>query len=191
MFCEDGAFDADEARTVLTAGMAAGLLPRIHANQLGHGPGVQLASSWAPRPPTTAPISPTPTSTRWPARAPWPGCCPGVEFSTRQPYPDARRLLDAGVTVVARHRLQPGQLLHVLDAVLHRARGARDGHVSRCEALLSATRAAPRSLRRDDIGHLRVGAGADHVVLDAPSYVHLAYRPGVPLVVPPGLQNLA
>jgi imidazolonepropionase len=38
------------------------------------------------------------------------------------------------------------------------------------------------ALRRDDVGHLRVGAKADLVVLDAPSYVHLAYRPGVPLV---------
>jgi imidazolonepropionase len=38
------------------------------------------------------------------------------------------------------------------------------------------------ALRRTDIGRLAVGQRADLVVLDAPSYLHLAYRPGVPLI---------
>jgi imidazolonepropionase len=49
------------------------------------------------------------------------------------------------------------------------------------EALRAATRGGAESLRRGDIGHLGIGACADLVLLDAPSHVHLAYRPGVPL----------
>jgi len=50
------------------------------------------------------------------------------------------------------------------------------------EALWSATLGGARALRRTDVGHLGIGARADLSVLDAPSYLHLAYRPGVPLV---------
>ncbi|MGJ8720952.1 MAG: imidazolonepropionase, partial [Salinibacterium amurskyense] len=46
----------------------------------------------------------------------------------------------------------------------------------------AATLGGARSLRRDDVGHLRVGARAHAQILDAPHYRHLAYRPGVPLV---------
>ncbi len=127
VFCEDGAFGADESRTVLEAGIAAGLLPRIHANQLGLGPACSSPPSSA-RPPITAPTCPTPTSTPLADSGVVAGLLPGVEFSTRQPYPDARRLLDAGVTVCAGDGLQPRQLLHVVDAVLHRRRRARHGH---------------------------------------------------------------
>jgi imidazolonepropionase len=52
------------------------------------------------------------------------------------------------------------------------------------EALWSATAGGAAALRRDDVGVLRPGARADLAVLDAPSYLHLAYRPGVPLVTP-------
>ena len=109
VFCEPtGAFDADEARTVFKAGRAAGLRPRVHANQLGPGPGVQLAVELGAAASTTAPTSPTRTSTRWPTPASSPTLLPGVEFSTRSPYPDARRLLDAGVTVALATDCNPG-----------------------------------------------------------------------------------
>jgi imidazolonepropionase len=50
------------------------------------------------------------------------------------------------------------------------------------EALLAATSGGARALRRDDVGRLAPGCRADAVVLEAPSYTHLVYRPGVPLV---------
>jgi imidazolonepropionase len=50
------------------------------------------------------------------------------------------------------------------------------------EALWSATAGGARALRRPDIGHLGIGARADIAILDAPSFLHLAYRPGVALV---------
>ena len=62
------------------------------------------------------------------------------------------------------------------------ALAVRDMRMTPEEALLAATRGGARALRRDDLGRLAPGARADAVILDAPSYTHLVYRPGVPLV---------
>ena len=129
VFCEPGsahAFDGDEARAVLEAGRAAGLGLRVHANQLSAGPGVRLAVELGAASAdhcthlTDADVDALAGGTTVAT------LLPGVEFSTRSPYPDARRLLDAGRDRRAGHRLQPGQLLHLVDAVLHRARGPGD-----------------------------------------------------------------
>jgi imidazolonepropionase len=50
------------------------------------------------------------------------------------------------------------------------------------EALRAATAGGAAALGRDDIGEIAVGKRADLALLNAPSYVHLAYRPGVPLI---------
>ena len=106
---------------------------------------------------------------------------PGAEFSTRSPYPDARALLDAGVTVALATDCNPGSS-YTTSMPFCIALAVREMRMSPAEALWSATAGGARALRRDDIGHLSVGARADLIVLDAPSYLHLAYRPGVPLV---------
>ena len=106
---------------------------------------------------------------------------PGVEFSTRSPYPDARRLLDAGVHVALASDCNPGSC-YTSSMPLCIALAVREMGLTPAEALDAATRGGARALRRDDVGHLGAGARADLVVLDAPSYLHLAYRPGVPLV---------
>ena len=183
VFCEPGsphAFDGAEARAVLEAGRAAGLGLRVHGNQLGAGPGVALAVELG-----AASVDHCTYLTDADVDALAGGdtvatLLPGVEFSTRSPYPDARRLLDAGVTARAGDRLQPGHLRVVVDAADDRARGAGDGP-DPGEALHAATAGAARALRRGDIGVLAPGRRADLTVLDAPSHVHLAYRPGVPL----------
>lgn len=182
VFCEDGAFGADEARTVLEAGMAVGLAPRIHANQLGPGPGVRLAVELGAAAAdhctylTDSDIDALAGSTTVA------GLLPGVEFSTRHPYPDVRRLLDAGVTVSLATDCNPGSS-YTSSMPFCIAVAVRDMGMSPREALWSATEGGAVSLRRDDIGHLTVGAKGDFTVLNAPSYLHLAYRPGVPLVV--------
>ncbi|HEY0774564.1 MAG TPA: amidohydrolase family protein, partial [Nocardioidaceae bacterium] len=106
---------------------------------------------------------------------------PGVEFSTRSPYPDARRLLDAGVQVAVATDCNPGSS-YTSSMPFCVALAVREMRMTPGEALLAATRGGAKALARDDVGHLGVGARADLAVLDAPSYVHLAYRPGVPLV---------
>jgi imidazolonepropionase len=181
VFCERGAFDADQARAVLLAGAAVGLGLRVHANQLGPGPGVQLACelgaaaadhcTYLSDADVDALVQSGVVAT----------LLPGVEFSTRSPYPDARRLLDAGVTVGLATDCNPGSCF-TSSMPLCIALGVREMHMSPAEALWSATAGGAAALRRVEVGRLSPGAVADFAVLDAPSYVHLAYRPGVPLV---------
>jgi imidazolonepropionase len=182
VFCEEGAFGVDEARTVLEAGIAAGLLPRIHANQLGHGPGVQLAVELgAAAADHCTYLSDADVDALASTADTVAGLLPGVEFSTRQPYPDARRLIDAGVTVSIATDCNPGSS-YTSSMPFCIAIAVREMGMSPREALWSATLGGALSLRRSEIGHLGLGARADYAVLDAPSFVHLAYRPGVPLV---------
>ena len=180
VFCERGAFDEDQARTILAAGAARGLLGRLHANQLGPGPGVRLACelglaavdhcTYLSEEDVDALASSPTTAT----------LLPGVEFSTRSPYPDARRLVDAGVQVALASDCNPGSC-YSSSVPLCIALAVREMGLSPAEALHAATRGGARALLREDVGHLGVGAAADLVVLDAPSHLHLAYRPGVPL----------
>jgi imidazolonepropionase len=183
VFCEDGAFGADEARAVLDAGTAAGLQPRIHANQLGPGPGVQVAAEVGAASADHCTYLDDADVAALADSGVVAGLLPGVEFSTRSPYPDARRLIDAGVTVALATDCNPGSSFTSSMAFCI-ALAVREMGMTPLEALWSATRGGAFSLRRDDVGHLAVGAKADLVVLDAPSHIHLSYRPGVPLAVP-------
>jgi imidazolonepropionase len=181
VFCETGAFSVDQARAILSAGAAVGLRGRLHANQLGHGPGVRLACelglvavdhcTYLSDADVSALAESDTVAT----------LLPGVEFSTRSPYPDARGLLDAGVRLALATDCNPGSS-YTSSMPLCIALAVREMRMTPAEALLAATRGGAAALGRDDVGHLSVGAAADLAVLDAPSYVHLAYRPGVPLV---------
>ena len=181
VFCEDGAFDADQTRAILAAGIAKGLTPRVHANQLGHGPGVQIAVELGAASAdhvthvTDADVDALASSDTVAT------LLPGAEFSTRAHYPDARRLLDAGVTVALAADCNPGSS-YTTNIPFCIAIAVRDMHMTPDEAVWAATAGGARALRRTDIGHLGLGARADAVLLEAPSHIHLAYRPGVPLV---------
>jgi imidazolonepropionase len=181
VFCEQGAFGRDEAAAVLAAGMAAGLQPRVHANQLTAGPGVQLAVGVGA---ASADHCSNLTDADVEALATSPTVAtllPGVEFSTRHPYPDARRLLDAGATVALATDCNPGSCF-TSSMPLCVALAVREMHMTTQEAVWAATAGGARALRRTDVGHLGVGAQADLVMIDGPSHAYLAYRPGVPLV---------
>jgi imidazolonepropionase len=181
VFCERGAFDADEAREVLRAGMSAGLLPRIHANQLGPGPGVRVACEVAAAAADHCThLSRTDIDDLRDAGV-VATLLPGVEFSTRSVYPDARALLEAGVAVALATDCNPGSC-YTSSMPFCIALAVREMRMSPAEALWSATAGGAAALLRPDVGRLAVGARADLAVLDAPSYLHLAYRPGVPLV---------
>jgi imidazolonepropionase len=181
VFCERGAFDADQARSILRAGMAVGLAPRIHANQLGPGPGVKVACEVGAASADHCTHLTGSDVSDLQAAGVVATLLPGVEFSTRSPYPDARALLDAGVTVALASDCNPGSC-YSSSMPLCVALAVREMRMSPAEALWSATAGGAAALRRTDVGRLRAGARADLCVLAAPSYVHLAYRPGVPLV---------
>lgn len=180
-FCEQGAFDVDESRTVLLAGMAAGLLPRLHANQLTAGGGVALAVELDAASADHCTHLRRSDIDALAGSATVATLLPLVEFSTRSPYPDARSLLDAGATVALATDCNPGSGFST-STPLAIALAVREMRMTPAEAVHAATAGGAKALRRTDIGHLAVGQRADLLVLDAPSYVHLAYRPGVPLV---------
>jgi imidazolonepropionase len=181
VFCERGAFDADATRAVLTAGSARGLAPRVHANQLGPGPGVQLAVEFGAASADHCTYLSEADIDALASSATVATLLPGVEFSTRSPYPDARRLLDAGVTVAVATDCNPGSCF-TSSIPFCVALAVREMRMTPEEALSAVTSGGAAALRRDDVGHLGVGARADVVLLDAPDPVYLAYRPGVPLV---------
>lgn len=182
VFCETGAFDADQSRRILQAGAERGLRGRLHASQLGPGPGIRLAAELGLiavdhctylTDSDVADLADSGTIATLLA---------GVEFSTRQPFPDARGLLDAGVTVALASDCNPGSC-YTSSLPFCLALAVRDMGMSPAQALYAATYVGAQALdRQQDRGHLQVGARADLAVLDAPSYIHLAYRPGVPLV---------
>jgi imidazolonepropionase len=181
VFCENGAFDGDQARAILTAGRAKGLHPRIHANQLSYGPGVQLAVELdAASADHCTHLTDEDVDALAQSRT-VATLLPGAEFSTRAEWPDARRLLDAGVTVALSTDCNPGSSF-TSSVPFCIALAVRDMRMTPDEAVWSATAGGAAALRRDDIGRLTPGAYADLTLLDAPSHVHLAYRPGVPLV---------
>jgi imidazolonepropionase len=181
VFCERGAFDEDQAREVLSSGAAKGLRGRLHANQLGPGPGVRLAAelglvavdhcTYLDDADVAALADSGTVAT----------LLPGVEFSTRQPYPDARRLLDAGVRVAIASDCNPGSS-YTSSMPLCVALAVREMRMTPAEATYAATAGGAAALDRTDVGRLTPGSRADLVLLEAPSHVHLAYRPGVPLV---------
>jgi imidazolonepropionase len=181
VFCERGAFDADATAEILAAGAARGLVPRLHANQLGPGPGVQLAVAHGAASADHCTHLSDADVTALAGSGTVATLLPGAEFSTRSPYPDARRLLDAGVVVALATDCNPGSS-YTTNMPFCVALAVREMRMTPAEALWSATAGGARALRRDDVGRLGPGSRADLVLLDAPSYVHLAYRPGVPLV---------
>lgn len=185
VFCEPAspyAFTEEESRAVLLAGREAGLGLRVHGNQLDHGPGVRLAveleaasvdhCTFLDDADVDALVDAAGTTMAT--------LLPGVEYSTRMPYPDGRALIDAGVSVALATDCNPGTCAtSSMPFVI--ALAVRELGMTTQEAVVAATRGGARALRRDDVGRIEVGARADLCVLDAPTHQHLAYRPGVPL----------
>ena len=181
VFCDKGAFSVDDARTILKAGMAKGLLPRLHANQLQEGQGVRLGveldaasvdhvSHLSEKDIEALSTSKTVAT-----------LLPGAEFSTRSAYPDVRPLLEASITVALASDCNPGSS-YTTNMPFIIAVAVREMHFSPEQALWSATMGGAKALRREDIGHLFEGARANFSILNSDSYIHLAYRPGVNLV---------
>jgi imidazolonepropionase len=181
VFCERGAFDGDQTRAILLAGAAAGLGLRVHANQLTAGPGVQIAVELDAASADHCTHLTDADVDALSAGDTVATLLPGAEFSTRSVYPDARRLLDAGVTVALATDCNPGSS-YTTSMPFCIALAVREMRMTPAEAVVAATLGGALALRRTDVGRLRPGATADLLLLDAPSFLHLAYRPGVPLV---------
>lgn len=180
VFCEEGAFDVEQSRRVLEAGKARGLGLRVHGNQLGESGGVALAVELGAASVDHVNFLADADVEALAGSDTVATILPACDLSTRMPFAPARRLLDAGASVAIASNCNPGTSYTssmnfcVGTAVLQQ-------HLTLAEALRAATVGGAKALRRDDVGHLSVGARADLHVLDAPAAIHLAYRPGMPL----------
>ena len=181
VFCDRGAFSPDQTRQILKAGIAKGLLPRLHANQLEPGEGIKVGvelgaasvdhiSHFDQR--DIAALANSKTVATF---------LPGAEFSTRSKYPDARPIFEAGVSVAIASDCNPGSS-YTTNMPLMIALAVREMYFTPEQALWSATKGGALALRREDVGYLAVGAKADFSILSSDSYLHLAYRPGVNLI---------
>ncbi|HTT60091.1 MAG TPA: imidazolonepropionase [Acidimicrobiales bacterium] len=180
-FCDRGAFSVDEARMILLRARDYGLAPRLHANQLAHSGAVALAVDLGCASVDHCTYLEDADIEMLAGSATVATLLPGAEFSTRSPYPSARRLIDAGATVALATDCNPGSS-YVTSMAFVIALAVREMAMSVDEALWSATKGGALALRRGDVGHLGVGARADFAILDAPRAAHLAYRPGARIV---------
>ena len=180
-FCEIGAFDADQSRAVLEAGRAAGLGLRLHANQLEYGPGVRLGVEMGCASVDHCTYLSDDDIEALAASETVATFLPAADFSTRQPYPDARRAIDAGVTVAIASNCNPGSS-YTTSISFCIALAVRDMNMTIDEAIAAATTGGAAALRRKDVGRLAPGGPAHLTIIDAPNRHHLAYRPGVPLI---------
>ena len=181
VFCDQGAFDYEESKAILEAGIAQGLLPRIHANQLAQGRGVELAVELGCASADHCTHLSSKDIELLASSNTVATLLPGAEFSTRAEYPDAKRLWDAGVSVALATDCNPGSS-YTTSMPFCIAVAVRDMHFTPEQALWSATMGGAKALQREDVGMLAVGKSADFVILDAPSFRHIAYRPGVDLI---------
>jgi imidazolonepropionase len=181
VFCDEGAFDGDAARAVLLAGARSGLGGRVHANQLGPGPGVQVACELGAASADHCTHLSTVDIDALAGSQTVATLLPGAEFSTRADYPDARRLLDAGVRVALATDCNPGSS-YTTSLPFCIALAVREMAMTPVEAISAATVGGAAALQRNDIGRIAPGMRADLIALDAPTPVHLAYRPGVDLI---------
>ena len=182
VFCDQGAFTVDQTKRILQAGIDAGLKPRVHLNQLAQGDGIAMAidldcaSADHLTYLTDEDISALAKSNTVA------GLVPACDFSTRSPqYPRGRDLLDAGAVVALSPDCNPGSS-YTTNMPFSIALAVREMHMTIDESVYAATAGGAKALRRNDVGHLGVGANADFVLLSANTYLHLAYRPGVPLI---------
>ncbi|WP_281640904.1 imidazolonepropionase [Aurantimicrobium minutum] len=181
VFCEKGAFTVEETRRILTTGIDAGLQPRVHASQLGPGEGVALAVELGAASVDHCTYLTEEDIAALAGSSTVATLLPGVEFSTKQPYPSGRALIDAGVTVALSTDCNPGSSF-TSSMPFCIAVAVREMGMSPAEALWASTAGGAQALRRNDVGRLSVGMRADIAEINAPSYIHLAYRPGVPLI---------
>lgn len=182
VFCDRGAFTGAQTERILQAGIAKGLLPRVHLNQLEQGDHIKMAIDLDCASADHLTFLTDDDINVLAKSNTVAGLVPACDFSTRAPqYPRGRDLIDAGATVALSPDCNPGSS-YTTNMPFSIALAVREMRMTVAESLYAGTMGGAKALRRNDVGYLSVGANADLVLLNAPSYIHLAYRPGVPLI---------
>lgn len=181
VFCDQGAFSAEQSEAILRAGIAHGALARIHANQLTAGKGVEIAVTLDAASADHLSNSSNADIDLLASSNTVATLLPGAEFSTHFERNLGRKFLDAGATVAIASDCNPGSSYTTSMPFCIAAAVNLLGFTVE-EAVYAATCGGAKALRRDDIGKIATGLRADMALLESPSYIHLAYRPGINLV---------
>jgi imidazolonepropionase len=183
VFCEKGVFTVEETRRILLAGRAAGLRPRLHADQLTPGGGAELAAELEAACADHLENASDEGIARMAAAGVAAVLLPGASFCMRETHwAPARRLIEAGVAVAVATDLNPGTC-HTESMQLMIALACLSMDMRVEEAIAASTLNAAVTIGRSGtIGSLEPGKRTDLLLLEAPSYLHLAYRPGINLV---------
>jgi imidazolonepropionase len=181
VFCDKGAFTPDESREIIQAGLAKGLQGRLHGNQLGDTGGIELAVELGLASVDHCTHATDKQLDLLAESNTVATLLPGAEFSTRSPYPDARRFYERGVKTALATDCNPGSSF-ISSMAFVIALAVRDMNFTPEQALVAATLGGAQALKRNDVGYLGIGARADICILNAPKYEYLAYRPGAQLI---------
>jgi imidazolonepropionase len=178
-FCDAGYFTVEQSRRLLTAGAAAGLIPRVHADELERTGGSQLAAEiGAASADHLLRIEPADVEALAGAGV-VATLCPGTALAMGA-RPPARALLDGGVTLALGSDHNPGTS-GVTGMALVVALAVAVLDLSVDEALVAATVGGARALRVDaERGAVRAGMLADLVAWDAPHEGAFAWAWGLP-----------
>ncbi|WP_265107917.1 imidazolonepropionase [Halosolutus halophilus] len=175
VFCEADVFDVAQSRRVLEAGAAAGLTPKVHAEEFTRLGGSQLAADLGAASADHLLHATEEDAAALAAADVVPVLLPATAFGLGEAYADARTFLEAGAPVALATDFNPNCHARTMEFVQTLA--TVEMGLTPAEALRGATHDASLAIDRDDgTGTLREGAPADAVVLEAPSFVHLAYR---------------
>ena len=178
VFCEEGVFSVEQSRRVLQAGKAAGMTPKVHAEELARIGGTKLAAEVG-----AASADHLLHSTEDDVEAlvendVVPVLLPGTAFGLGADYADARTFLEAGADVAIATDFNPN--CYSQSRGFAASLSCVEMGMTPAEALVAATSNAASALDLpDDHGTLREGAPGDMAVVDAPTYVHVPYNFGV------------
>jgi imidazolonepropionase len=177
VFCDRGAFTIEETRRILAAARAAGLMTRLHADQLAcTGAAALAAEAGARSADHLERIDEAGIAALARART-TAVLLPGAALCLHDPWPPARALLDAGVPVALGTDLNPGSsMTESTPLMMSLACTALRMRVE--EAWLAVTRVPAESLERRDAGRVACGGRADLVVWSCADYRHVPYHLG-------------
>lgn len=178
VFLENGYFDRDDCRSILSTGTHNGLLPKIHGDELSAGGGAELAAEiGAVSVDHLEHISDVGISALAKTGV-IATLLPGVSFFLNHQYAPARKMIDAGVTVALATDFNPGSCMSY-SMPLMMTIACTQMKMSPEEAITASTLNAAAALKLShDLGSIEVGKKADVIVLDIPNYKFLPYHFG-------------
>ncbi|WP_135302024.1 imidazolonepropionase [Haloarcula amylovorans] len=181
VFCEEGVFSVSQSRRVLEAGEAAGMTPKVHAEELAHIGGTQLAAELGAASADHLLHATDDDIESLVESGVTPVLLPGTAFGLGAEYADAEAFLEADAPVAVATDFNPNCHSHSMGFAM--ALSCVEMRMTPAEAVVAGTHNAALALDREDgRGTLREGAPGDVLVLDALTHVHVPYQYGTNVV---------